>query len=214
MQGAHQFVAKNHALKTLIAAAYNLTPNTISGGPDWINSDRFDIQAKTPGELQPNLDDQMSMLRTLLADRFKFTFHRESKEFSIYVLTVAKGGPKMKAGTESPDGQKPLIFVVSPQGVSLPGRNATMAELASVMQRSALDRPVVDKTGLDGRYDFDLEWAPDESQFQGALARQSPESTKPGLFAALQEQLGLKLEAARGPIETLVIDHVERPTEN
>src|SRR5206468_583620 len=150
-----------------IAAAYNLTVRAISGGPAWIDSDRYDILAKPPGEVRPNLDEQMSMLRRLLADRFKLTFHREEKTFSIYALTIAKSGSKMRKGTESPDGPQPLIFVLSPQGATLPGRDATMAELASVLQRAALDRPVIDKTGLSGRYDFDLEWAPDETQFGG-----------------------------------------------
>jgi uncharacterized protein (TIGR03435 family) len=218
MQSAHQLVAKNHALKTLIAAAYNLSPQAISGGPAWVDSDHYDILAKTPGEIRPNLDEQMSMLRKLLADRFKLTFHRERKDLSIYALTVAKGGSKLKESTLSadafPEGPPPLIFVLSPQGVSLPGRNATMAELASVIQRAALDRPVVDKTGLSGRYDFTLEWTPDETQFGGQGPRENPESTKPGLFAAIQQQLGLRLEATKGPVEVLVIDKVERPSEN
>src|SRR5690242_4681639 len=96
MQSANRFVAKNHTLKTLIAAAYNLNPRAISGAPALIDSDHYDILAKTPGELRPNLDEQMAMLRRLLADRFKLTFHREPKELSIYALTVAKNGPRLK----------------------------------------------------------------------------------------------------------------------
>jgi uncharacterized protein (TIGR03435 family) len=220
MQSARRFVAKNHALKTLIAAAYNLTPRAISGGPTWVDSDRYDILAESPSGVRPNLDEQMSMLRKLLADRFKLTFHREQKEFSVYALTVAKNGSKLKESTVSPDaspeGPPPLVFVVSPQSLHLPGRNATMAELASVFQRAALDRPVIDKTGLSGRYDFDLEFTPDETQFDRAFTNRAnaDDAAKPGLFAAMQEQLGLRLEATRGPIEALVIDHVERPSEN
>src|SRR5207245_7760278 len=109
---------------------------------------------------------------------------------SMYALTVAKSGSKLKPSTVSPDaspeGAPPLVFVLSPLGVSLPGRNATMGELASVMQRAALDRPVVDKTGLSGRYDVDLAWTADETQFGGLAPRDNAESTKPGLFAALQ----------------------------
>jgi uncharacterized protein (TIGR03435 family) len=220
MQSAHRFIAKNHALKTLIAAAYNLNPRTISGGPGWVDSERYDILAETPSEIRPNLEEQMSMLRKLLADRFKLTFHREKKEFSVYALTVVRNGPKLKESTVSPDaspeGPPPLIFIVSPQSLHLPGRNATMAELASVFQRSALDRPVIDKTGLSGRYDFDLEFTADESQFDGAFAKRTnaDEPTKPGLFAAVQEQLGLRLEATKGPVETLVIEQVEKPSAN
>jgi uncharacterized protein (TIGR03435 family) len=218
MQNTHEFAAKNHALKTLVAAAYNLNPRAISGGPAWVDSDRYDIVAKAPSEVRPNLDEQMSMLRKLLADRFQLTFHREPKELRVYALTIAKGGPKLTESTVSPDaspeGPPPLIFVVLPQLVRLPGRNATMGDLASVMQRAALDYPVLDKTGLSARYDFDLEFTPDETVFGGALGAGGDDSAKPGLFAAISQQLGLKLEATRGSVEALVIDHVERPSEN
>jgi len=209
-----QFIARNHALKTLIAAAYNVFPGAISGGPAWVDSDHYDILAKTPGEDRPTLDDQMSMLAKLLGDRFKLTFHREQKTLSYYALTVDRTGSKLKPPTESTGDRVPLIFVISPQNARLPGRNASMAELASVMQRAALDRPVVDKTGLSGRYDFDLEWMPDETQFSGVMPPGTTAPSKPDLFAALQQQLGLRLEAARGEIEVLVIDQVERPSEN
>jgi uncharacterized protein (TIGR03435 family) len=218
MQSANRFAARNHALRTLAAAAFNLSPQAISGGPGWVDSEHFDVLAKTPSEVRPTLDEQMSMLRTLLTDRFKLTFHREPKELSIYSLTVAKTGSKLKETTVSPDatpeGPPPLVFVVSPQSVRLPGRYATIAELASVMQRALLDKPVVDRTGLRARYDFDLEFAPDESVFGGMLGKGPEDSTLPGLFAAMQQQLGLRLEATRGPVQAMVIDHVERPTEN
>ena len=216
MQTAHQFVARNYTLRVILAAAYNLTPRAISGGPEWIDSDRYDILAEAPGQVRPTLDEQMSMLRKLLSDRFSLTLHREEKEFPIYALTVAKGGPKLAeaAPDTSPEGSPPLVFVLSPGGARLAARNATMGELGWVMQRSALDRPVVDKTGLPGRYDFDLEWAPDETQFGGNVPAGDPEHPKPDLFAAMQQQLGLRLEATRGPIEALVIDRVERPSAN
>lgn len=217
MQSTLQFVARNHALHTLIAAAYNLSPRAISGGPKWVASDHFDILAKAPGEIRPTLDEQMSMLRSLLADRFKLTFHREQKELPIYVLSVARTGAKLKESTlpadTSPEGPRPLVFALSPQVVQLPGRHAAMSELASVLQRSPLDRPVVDRTGLSGRYDFDLEFAPDETLWGGILPRPA-NSDKPGLFEAIREQLGLRLEATKGPVETLVIDQVELPSEN
>lgn len=155
------------------------------------------------------------MLRKLLSERFGLTLHREEKEFAIYALTIAKNGSKLAMSTPdaSPEGSPPLVFVLSPDGARLAARDATMGELAWVMQRSALDRPVVDKTGLPGRYDFDLEWTPDETQFGGNVPTGNPDRPKPDLFAAMQ-QLGLRLEATKGPIETLVIDRVERPTEN
>ena len=217
MQSADHFAAHNHAVRTLIAAAYDLSPQAVSGGPAWVDSDRWDILAKTPGQVRPNLEEQMAMLRQLLRARFQLAFHRQPKEFSIYTLTVAKGGAKLRGSTVSPDaapdGPPPLIFILSPAVVRLPARYTTMAEFASVLQRSPLDRPVVDQTGLSGRYDFELEFAPDENLWGGILPR--PEnSDKPGLFKAIQEQLGLRLEATKGPVEALLIDHIERPSEN
>jgi uncharacterized protein (TIGR03435 family) len=198
----------------MIAAAYNLNSREISGGPEWLESDHYDIVAVTPGEVRPTRDEQMAMLRNLLADRFKLAFHREQKEFSIYELEVAKGGPKLKPSTAAPDDPAQLISTVYPQRIVLPARNATMGDLASLMQRAMLDRPVVDKTGLTGRYDFDLEWAPDETQFGGEVPAASADAPSAPLFSAIQQQLGLKLEAARGPVEALVVDKAERPSEN
>jgi len=217
MESADRFAAHNHAVRTLIAAAYDMSPQAVLGGPPWVDSDRWEILAKTPGEVRPNLDQQMSMLRQLLGERFKLAFHREPKQLSIYTLSIAKGGSKLKPSTVSPDatpeGPPPLVFSLSPTVVRLPGRYATVAEFASVLQRSPLDRPVVDKTGLSGRYDFDLEFAPDERLWGGILPR--PEnSDKPELFRAIQEQLGLQLTAAKGPVDGLVIDRIERPSEN
>jgi uncharacterized protein (TIGR03435 family) len=214
MQGTNRFVGKDYTLKRLIAAAYNLNPKAVSGGPAWIDSDYYDILAVTPGEVRPTRDEQMSMLRNLLADRFKLAFHREQKEFSIYELEVAKGGPKLKPSTAAADEPAQLISTVYPQRMVLPARNATMGELASLMQRAMLDRPVVDKTGLAGKYDFDLEWAPDETQFGGEIPTASADAPNPPLFTAIQQQLGLKLEATRGPVEAMVVDRAERPSEN
>jgi uncharacterized protein (TIGR03435 family) len=215
MQGNNRFVEKDYTLKLLIAAAYDLNPRTISGGPPWISSDHYDILAVTPGEVRPNHDEQMSMLRNLLTDRFKLTFHREQKVFSIYELTVARNGPKLKESVARPD--DPVVVgpgVVYPQRIVLPGRNATMGNLVSLLQRAILDRPVVDKTGLPGRYDFDLEWAPDETQFGGDVPPATTAATSPPLFVAIQQEMGLRLEATRGPVEALVVDTAERPAAN
>lgn len=149
MQGTNRFVGKNYSLKLLIAAAYDLNPHTISGGPEWIESDRYDILAVTPGEVRPSHDEQMSMLRGLLADRFSLAFHREPKDFSIYVLELAKDGPKLKKSAAPPDDPPALISTVYPQHILLPARNATMHDFVSLLQRAVLDRPVVDKTGLE-----------------------------------------------------------------
>ena len=214
MQGTHRFVGQQYTLKLLIAAAWNLNVKTISGGPGWMESDTWDIQAVTPGEARPTRDRQMAMLRNLLTDRFKLTFHRERREFSIYELQIAKGGPKLKASASPPDDPAALISTVYPQRMQLPARNATMSDLASLMQRAMLDRPVVDRTGLTGKYDFDLTWAPDETQFGGDVPVASVDAPDPPLFLALQQQLGLKLEPARGPVEALIVDRVERPSAN
>ncbi len=215
MQGTNRFIGKNYTLKLMISAAYNLNPHEISGGPEWIESDRYDIAAVTPGEVRPTRDEQMAMLRNLLADRFKLTFHREPKEFSIYELELAKGGPKLKPSTAAPDEPAQLISTVYPPSrMVLPARNASMSDLAALMQRALLDRPVVDKTGLTGKYDFDLEWAPDETQFGGEVPTASSDAPSAPLFTAIQQQLGLKLEATRGPVDALVVDKAERPTEN
>jgi uncharacterized protein (TIGR03435 family) len=214
MQGANRFVEKAYTLKLLIAAAYDLNPRTISGGPGWIESDHYDIVAVTPGEVRPSHDEQMSMLRSLLTDRFKLTFHREQKVFSIYELEVAKNGPKLKASTAPPDDPPALISTVYPQRIVMPARNATMSDFARLMQRAILDRPVVDKTGLTGRYDFDLEWAPDETQFGGEVPVAPADAPSLPLFSAIQQQLGLRLEATRGPVAALVVDKAERPSAN
>ena len=218
MQTAHQLEARNHTVRTLIAAAYNVSPRAISGGPAWAESDPYQILAKTPGEARPNLDQQMAMLRRLLTDRFHLAFHRETRELPIYALSVAKSGSRLRPTAVVPEsipqGPPPLIFVISAQGASLPARYATMGELASVLQRAAMHRPVVDRTGLTGRFDFDLRWLPDDSQFDFRGPWEHGDSAWPDLSTALQQQLGLKIEATRGPVEVFVIDRVERPTEN
>lgn len=220
MQTANQFVARGYPLRVLISAAYNLNPKAVSGGPAWIDAERYDILARTPGEVRPNLDQQMAMLRKLLADRFNLSFHREKKEMPFYALTVAKNGPKLRESAKSPastganpEGPPPLVFVLAPDVVRVPARDATTTELTYILQRAAFDRPVVDRTGLTARYDFDLEFSPDESLFGGAL-HGGGDGTRPGLFAAIQEQLGLKLEATRGLVDSIVIEKIDRPSEN
>jgi len=172
MKSANQFEAKNYTLKVLLSAAYNLSAPEILGGPDWVDSDRYDILGKTPGDARPTPDQQMAMLRKLIADRFDLAFHGERRETSIYSLTVAKNGPKLtesKAPPDTPAERRPLLRIrYFAARRRMPGRDASMAELATVLQRS-IDHPVVDQTGLSGRYDFDLEFLPDDTQFNGAL---------------------------------------------
>ena len=218
MLSANTFAAKNHTLKTLIAAAYNLNPRAILGGPVWIDTEHYDIDARTPGDLRPNLNEQMAMLRKLLADRFQLGIHREQKEMQAYAMSIAKTGEKLKESTVSPDntpeGPPPLIFVVGPELVRLPGRYTTIGEFASVLQRAALEYPVVDRTGLSGRYDFDLEFTPDETVFGGVLGKGPDNPTKPALFAAIQEQLGLRLEPTKTAVDVVVVERAQRPSAN
>jgi len=214
MQGTNRLVAKYYTLRLLVAAAYNLSPKVISGGPAWVDSDHFDIVALTPGDARPSQPEQMAMLRTLLADRFRLSFHREEKEFSIYALEVAKGGPKLKESTAASTDPAQLISTVYPQRIHLPARNATMGDFASLLQRALLDRPVVDRTGLTGRYDFDLDWAPDETQFGGEIPVAPADAQAPPFFTAIEQQIGLRLEATRGMVEALVIDGAGPPTAN
>jgi len=215
MQSTNRFFAKGMTLKQLVAAAYSLNPKEIFGGPEWTDTDHYDTVAKTPGQVEPNPDEQMAMLRKLLADRFQLAFHREQKEMPIYALTVAKSGPKLQKSTAPVDEQPYLITVVLPDHLRLPARNATIGQFAATMRHAWLDRPVVDRTGISGRYDFVLEWTPDETQFGGELhLPANPDNPEPDLFAAVQQQLGLRLEATRGPTEILVIDRVKQPSEN
>lgn len=212
MPSPHRFVVKDYSLRGLVGAAYNLTPTAISGGPAWIDSDHFDLLAATPGEARPSLDEQMSMLRNLLADRFHLTFHRELKVLPVYAMTIAKGGPTLVESTQP--GPPVLVNHVYPDRISLPAHNATMAQFASMLQRAVLNRPVVDQTGLTGKYDFTLDWTSDETQFGGQGPTPNPDSTRPDLFAAMRQQLGMKLEATKGRIETLLINRAEHPSEN
>jgi len=219
MRGA-QFQVKNYTVDGLIAAAYDLNPKAIFGGPAWAASERYEITATTPGELRPVYDEQMRMLRKLLSDRFNLEFHRGKKEFAIYEITVAKGGSKLKASTAPPDEPYNITSTLYPApggGIGyalLPARNVTIQQFASVLQRAILDRPVVDNTGLAGRFDFDLEWSPGQGEFGGELPPAPEESRKAGIFEAMQQQLGLKIAATRGLIDTIVIDRVDRPSQN
>jgi uncharacterized protein (TIGR03435 family) len=207
--GARRFTANNHTLNEDIGFAYNLTPALISGGPAWADTERYDIVGETPGETRPPNDQVMLMFKALLADRFKLKFHRGQKELSVYNLVVGKNPLKLQ---EAAGGDPGLLIQRSSRGTAmLPARNATMAGFASLMQRVVLDRPVVDKTGLTGKYDFDLEWSTDGTRI-GSVDSGSPESA-PDIFTAIQK-FGLKLEATKAMVEVFIIDSAEKPDGN
>ncbi len=234
------FTATGATLQILLREAYSVENNQISGVPNWANSKRYDIQAKADKSVAEELGkgslDQRTvkyerMLQSLLVDRFKLTLHRETKELPVYELVIAKSGPKLqeaRPGDTYPNGIGGLGGYSGPHMLQirsgqLVGQALPMADLVRLLTRP-LGRTVLDKTGLTSTYDFNLQWTPDESQLpmlegteggqQGTGNARPPDSTGPSIFTAIQEQLGLKLESKKGPVEVLVIDHVEKPSEN
>ena len=183
----------NVNLKDIIGQAYKVQQYQIAG-PPWIDTDRFDIVARFP----PHSDARKLplMLQDLLSDRFKLAIHRETKELPVYNLVVAKGGPKFKP-SETSSG----ITSNSNRTTWHVTAKVTMLRFAEFLTDEA-GRPVVDKTGLAGSYDLTLDWAVDNNV--------ATNDSGPSLFTAMQDQLGLKLESAKGPVETIVVDHAER----
>jgi uncharacterized protein (TIGR03435 family) len=199
----------------LISFAYGLHLKQVTGGPAWPDQDKFDLLAQPDTEGLPNATQWKTMVQKLLTDRFKLTFHRDLKELSVYAIVVHKNGAKLTKSEGDTSGLPSLIF----RGFgNLPAKNATMGDFAKLMQTAVLDRPVIDRTGLTDRFDFTLRWTPDASQFGGAAARASSEpddpNAPPGLFTAIQEQLGLKLDTTKARVEVIVIDRIEKPSAN
>lgn len=188
--------AENVTLKRCIMGAWSIGPNQVVGGPDWLNTERFEIEARAD---QPVDDDAVLslLLRGILVERFKLAVHHETRPIEAYVLETAKNGPKMdkSTGGESID--------LSRNG-GIDSKNATMRHFAEVLSRQ-MDLPVVDRTGLTGFFNLKLEWTPQ-------AAGQANDG--PSIYTAIQEQLGLRLRAEKTPIDVLVIDHAERPAEN
>ena len=197
-------------LKALIQLAYTLPQDLVGGGPGWVEDTRYDVDAKAEGTATQQ--QRLEMLKTLLAERFRLTFDYEPKELSTYVLTAAKNGPKLKQRKPGDGGE--------PSGIRDMGslhyvcRDTSMAWFARYLESTVLSRPVADKTGLSGTYDFDLSWRPDDSQFKGRFAgSREAESDLPDLFTALKN-VGLRLETVKSLVQFLRIDHVEKPSEN
>jgi bla regulator protein BlaR1 len=193
-------------LAGVIQDAYDLKCGQVSGGPGWVTSERFDIDAKADGETELTWDRARPMLQAMLADRFKLKVRREMKDVVAYDLVIAKGGPKFKENTD-PDVKHPgFSMYVNGDGAHF---KATKGQLSGLILQLPFyaGRPVVDKTGLAGGYDLKLDWAPDNSPdaLNGSVAT---------LFTALQEQLGLKLEPSRTTQEMLTIESAEKPSGN
>lgn len=210
-----EVITINTTLSDLIGMAYNLHTRQVSGGPSWMESDKYDVNGVPQAEGVPSTEQLRGLIQSLLKDRFKLTTHFEKRDLPAYALTVASGGHKLTQNTTNPNGLPGLFF----KGLgNLPARNATMGDFARVMTQAVLDRPVVDRTGLQGRFDFTLSWTPDESQFRSmgvnVPAPSGDPNAPPSLFTAIQEQLGLRLESVNAPVDVMVIDRVERPSEN
>jgi uncharacterized protein (TIGR03435 family) len=217
IQPGGRFQATNAPVFWMVLSAYGefqrpLIPSQLVGAPDWVQDEHYDIVAKTSGDVAALSPVEQFrtiplLLRSLLEDRFKLKVHRETRTMPIYALTLAKQdrelGPQMKP--TSIDCTKPAEFSKC-EFNGAPGRviagSVEVSTLVSLLANTT-EHIIVDRTGLEGRFDIDLEWSPDQTA-----------TDKPSIFAAVQEQLGLKLEADRGPVSVVVIDHIERPTED
>lgn len=194
------FFASSITLKLLITFAYNIQDFQLAGLADGIGAERFDVACKTPAGAKK--EQTWVMLQALLADRFKLAAHREERQTTIYAMVVSKNGFKLKESTEAPGEADGSLKFGAGRVTCIKVPTADMA----LVLAGVTGRRVIDRTGVDGRYDVKLEWAPDGERGTNAEG--------PSLFTAVEEQLGLKLVAEKGPVEMLVIDHVERPTGN
>jgi uncharacterized protein (TIGR03435 family) len=203
-----QFTTHNLTLKRLIAMAYDVDFNAILGGPAWVDSESYDINAKIPAEFAQQTRVMIPlMIQSLLGDRFQLAIHREPRQVAGYALVVAKKGPKL----EHAKGDEKDSSTHS-TGAHLTAQNVTMEALAKRLSRMPdIGSVVVDKTGLSGGFDFELDWMP------GLLkpgADSAADDDRPSIFSALQGQLGLRLESGKVPIQAIVIDRAERPSGN
>jgi uncharacterized protein (TIGR03435 family) len=226
-QPGGRFRAQNVPLRFLIGAVYNVKDfQIVADGSSWINTDGYDITAKAPEGTANGFEPIRPMLQSLLANRFKLTLHRETKELPVYDLVAAKGGLKLATPKDGnctiPDPKNPrpreqFPFcdnirigrgLIEAYGVTMPRFLASLSDV--------LGRVVIDKTGFRGIFDGRLEFTPDDAVAAANIGQPAPstDSATPSIFTALQEQLGLKVESAKGPVEVLVIDHAERPAAN
>ena len=205
----------NISLAGLIKFTYGVHLKLILSGPDWMDKETYDISAVADLEGQPSDKQWKNMLKKLLADRFKLTFHPEKREAAVYAITVGKDRSRNMAENTSGGLLPTLSFHGIPGGIVLRAKNATVSDIASQLQNAFLDRPVVDRTELKGRYDFNLKWAPDDPRFaERPLPPSNAADAPPGLFTAIQEQIGLKIETTKAQVDSIVVDHVEKPSAN
>ncbi len=213
--GGERYLANGVPLQLMIMVAYRIKADQISGGPAWINSERFDMNAKA--ERPSTVEELHTMLKNLLADRFQLSFHRETRELPVYALTIDKAGTRMTPHAAQSAGD-PWIDQSIEQVVSVKMKAAFVPmDYFAWRLGQLLDRPVIDLTKLQGGYDFTLAYTRDlpPGLNEGALLNGAPIDTSgPTIFQALRQQLGLKLEAQKGPVEVLVIDRAEKPAAN
>jgi bla regulator protein blaR1 len=208
---------KNMAVLFLLREAFGLEDDRILGAPAWVKTDRFDIEAKVGESDIPRLktmsiDQRRLMLRPFLQDRFNLKFHYENKVLPVYALVIAKGGSKMKEFKPPGD---PATNGLRYNGRGHLGAHGTSMEFTVSFMSQQLGRTIVDKTGLTGKYDYTLEWEPDDAPPMAMNDNGLPlDSGKASIFTALQEQLGLRLEPQKDAISVLVIDQIEHPSAN
>jgi uncharacterized protein (TIGR03435 family) len=199
--GPGRVTAVNTNISSLIQQAFGIKEFQISGAPGWVMIDKYDVAATTGTSKDLSGTELEPYFESLLAERFHLKYHRETKEIQVYALGVAKTGAKLTAHAGGGDSSNGING--GPGKTSIKSTNVSMKAFAGTLGRR-LDRMIIDDTGLTGGYDLMLEWAPNPS----------PDSTEPSLFTALQEQLGLKLESTKAPVEIIVIDNIEKPSEN
>jgi uncharacterized protein (TIGR03435 family) len=217
------FVMQHVGVGFLIAQVYRTENFRMSGAPGWLNSERYIAEAKMGPEVveafnKLTLTDQKlarkHMLQELVKDYLKLSVHMDSKEVPVYELQIAKGGPKLKEVTDPAIPDQGLMVNAGPGGsAKCTGRSTSVSQILDQLSRNA-GRPVFDKTGLTGRYDFTLTFARESATPAAASGDAPPSSDAPDVMTAIQEQLGLKLVSAKGMMDVLVIDHVERPVVN
>lgn len=223
----------NAPLHSLLTLAYGVSDDQLIGEPDWSRTTRFDIEAKVAAADVPTLkaltfDQRRMQAQQILTERFGLVLHHETRELPEFLLTVAKGGPKLAAAKIDPEHPMPpgsrgnFRMSHGPAGLRLQAQGARIDGLLPLLANET-GRTVVDKTGLTGNYDFTLTWTPDRPEGPpgerspadaGSMVQPPSTDIGPTLFTAIEEQLGLKLESTKGPVDVLVIDHVEMPTEN
>ncbi len=219
LPGGESLTATNSPVRALITFAYGIPDPQLTGGPSWIGSDRYDVTAKTGAselapltraptaeEVQASDNRTRERARALLAERFGLLVHREMREQVVYLLTIAKNGPKLKEIAGPADQHSVSRGRGRNQGFA-----ATLEMLADSLS-GIVGRPVLDKTGFRGAFDWLLEWTPDSAAQPSS--GDPTDNSAPSVFTALQEQLGLRLESGKAPMEVVVIDRVERPSAN